>query len=167
MLWACEVIYFRAIYCAVYQVFEMGFQLNVLSYKAQSVVCVFKRKWQIKLTIFFFLPWYIKSRGCSSCRLLPDVLELNIHRSQTGVMIMYLWSYSLNKIAFMYSCFVWFFLSLNPQIRLWPVCILTLYLVENSLNDRSLTDRRSKTCVKTMYTYSITIKNATFKPLPK
>lgn len=54
MLWACEVIYFRAIYCAVYQVFEMGFQINVLSYKAQSVVCVFKRKWQIKLTIFFF-----------------------------------------------------------------------------------------------------------------
>lgn len=60
-----------------------------------------------------------------------------------------------------------FFLSLNPQTRLWPVCILTLYLVENSLNDRSLTDRQSKTCVKTMYTYSITVKNATFKPLPK
>lgn len=166
MLWACEVIYFRAIYCAVYQVFEMGFQINVLSYKAQSVVCVFKRKWQIKLTIFFFTLIHKEQR---LFQLQTAARRFGMKHSPitNGVMIMYLWSYSLNKIAFMYSCFVCFFLSLNPQSRLWPVCILTLYLVENSLNDRSLTDRRSKTCVKTMYTYSITIKNATFKPLPK
>lgn len=166
MLWACEVIYFRAIYCAVYQVFEMGFQLNVLSYKAQSVVCVFKRKWQIKLTIFFFTLIHKEQRlfQLQTAARRFGMKHSPITNGCNDHVFMKLLPEQNRIYVFMFRLF---FLSLNPQTRLWPVCILTRYLVENSLNDRSSTDHWSKTCVKTMYTYSITVKNATFKPLPK